>query len=1010
MKLIKAKLSAPLLNFNEIYREDLINKIIESSDKGLILIVGSPGSGKTNIVYQFLKKTNNRYIWYTLDQKDNTIDIFWRYLSYALWEKGIIKKKFRDNTNIDHMSNILIDAVEGLNDNIFIVLDGMEVIETNSVLDSIQKVLTYIPHNLHIIIISQKMPEFNIPRLIVNKKVFMLTDKDLRLSNDDIKKIFRLNNIECSENRILKINEMSGGWLSGIVLLLEDSKNPDSSLNSNLEDYFNSQIIKKLQEDERCVLLYSSLFDLFTPMIISYISGVKNANKIFQKLNRYNILLERIGEETYKVNNLFRRYLSKKLKYLYGDIIIEEIYSRAGDYKSSNEPESAINFYLLAGNYHDASRIIKETVNTNYLESHKEMVKNWIYRFPEKDILKFPQVMHYKQIIARWEGDHYTFNKINRELKEKYSDTRYYFLALYEEANYSLDENNFDIAEKGAVEIINNIDKSDILYPASYNILGVIYMQKNMDKRAIEYYIKGEDIAARNNQMGLNYYIKTNRLIMEIDRGNYIYAKKELTDFLKGRKGFQTISPLLQFAKVEYTNENYSKGIEYSKRALKEARSCDFKSVIVKSYNSLYFGYLYSQSFKKAKKTIEKSIDIAKSMGNKRILIDTLMSSLWINLLLNNYTMANDTIEYINFQGGLDKIDCINCNIYKQFIDLGRGFLKPDEIELKTSYNTLLRSDDPVYFLYRFLLNIKESRNIYTIKEYINENEVNFRKSKRIVYNESIKIVELLIKYNELIKYGVKSRIGEMNRIKLLIMHNEKLQKYDNSEFKNLYFKSNKAQYLFYYFLFNKGKIIPREKIIDMFWQEKDFKEAGHLLRDYIYLIKKAFNNKNIIIYINKGYSLNTDIEWEVDYFIMKRYFREAENLKYNREMDDYLKKVEKGLKLCKYIPLQDCYYDWCFSYRNEIEDLFLSNSRERSIIYIEKGEFDKAESVLNNLIAKFPLEEFIYQELMVLYSKMGRKDRINKIYNTLTDMFFKELSLEPSEKSKNLYKSIIGK
>jgi DNA-binding SARP family transcriptional activator len=78
--------------------------------------------------------------------------------------------------------------------------------------------------------------------------------------------------------------------------------------------------------------------------------------------------------------------------------------------------------------------------------------------------------------------------------------------------------------------------------------------------------------------------------------------------------------------------------------------------------------------------------------------------------------------------------------------------------------------------------------------------------------------------------------------------------------------------------------------------------------------------------------------------------------------------------------------------------------------IYINTGEMEKAENALIDLKFKFPLEEIVYQQMMNLYLKQGRKGRIRKVYNELRDKFAQELSLNPTEKTENLYRTLISK
>jgi hypothetical protein len=49
----------------------------------------------------------------------------------------------------------------------------------------------------------------------------------------------------------------------------------------------------------------------------------------------------------------------------------------------------------------------------------------------------------------------------------------------------------------------------------------------------------------------------------------------------------------------------YSKSVEFSRKALSNAKMCDYKLGIVQAYTTLYFAYLFGERFNKARKNID---------------------------------------------------------------------------------------------------------------------------------------------------------------------------------------------------------------------------------------------------------------------------------------------------------------------------------------------------------------------------------------------------------------------
>lgn len=1000
MSIIKAKLHPPLMNFSEIYRSDIIDRIESKRDSSLFVVTGSPGSGKTTIVYQFLHKIKAPYIWYTLDENDNDPMIFSKYLVHAIESKGIIFDKTFDKSNIYEVLNFILNYFEDNHSKeLYIVFDEYNFITNNDINEAIYQILKYSSKNLHIIIISNTRPNFDVSRFVLKNKALLVTNKELRLTEDEIAYLFELNGLKISKGEVKRIRQLTEGWLSGVILILRNYNNEEGKIServSQLVDYFKFQVLEKLSENEKRVLETASLFGVFSPDLIRFVSGVKNAREVIEKLNKYNVFIEKIDENEYKLNNMFANYLRGMLE---KNKQMAFLYEKAGDYFNGSDNERAIEYYVKSEKIDKLASIMDKLVDSNYLNRNYNRVKKWIDNFNWNSLVDFPNLLHLKLLTARYSRDYELFDKINEVFSNKYRNTRYYYLSLYEQSIDLFDRGELEKSEKLIRSVINNIKKTDNLFFSAYNVLGNIYIQKKEDEKAKQYFLIGEKAAYESGYMELYNIIKMNRLLPEIEKGNIEYAEKEISEIVKKIDKMINFAPLLLFAKIKFMKNEINKGIGYAKKALKLAKKNNYKYGIIQSLNILTFGYIYKKRIDKASSIANSAFKIAYANKDTNVYKDAFFNRLLIEILANNYEMAKNILNMTTEEEFKEYDDSLTYFVYKNLVLYKLGDISEKEIKFEKNFNGGLSKTDPEYFIYRWLKAIKKG-SIYTLEDYQNE----ISKMVEInpyTFNEVTTINELI--WKNCLKDKRDSTKNKYKKIRLYIMRDENISIESNGELQVIKFSSKIAKNLFLYFVFNKNEVIARDKIIDDFWGDKDYNLAGHLLRDYIYMIKKAFGEK-VIQYKNKGYLLSESINWEIDYYRAKEYLHKGEILKDRKESLKAIDAIKKGLSMFKHIPLKNSYYNWSMIIRNEIEELIFRNNIYLTDIYINIGEYSEAEKILYNMKKLYPLEEVVYQWLMKLYYKEGRKDRLNKVYNELEETYKRELDLLPTEKSKMLY------
>ena len=1007
MDIIKAKINSPKMDFSKIYRLDVVNKMKSNKNKNLFIITGFPGSGKSTIAYQFLERVNLPYVWYNLDENDNDPKQFSLYLHRALIEKGVEFAVETDGQNLSEVINGLLNYYEkNHSKELFMVLDDYESIEDEKINELIYRMLLYAPKNLHVIIISQVSPEFNISKLTLKNRAMLITGKDLRLTPEEIQNLFKVHKFKINSGKAEKIHKLTGGWLSGVILIIinyeENAKElPDNP--ENFENYFNYHVLTQLDESEKNILMAASLFKLFTKELIRAVSGISNAGEILDRLQKYNLFIENVGDNEFKLNNMFSNYLIRLTREA-GKA--EFYYERAGDFVKESDKEEAVDFYIKGKNIEKAAKLMENFVDGSYLSKNYNRVSKWISNFTLENIVNYPHLLHLKQITARLESDYKLFKKICDIFDNKYVNTRYYYLSLYEQALDFNDRGEIEKSEKICRKIIENIEKSDNLYFAVHNIMGTINIWKNNDEEAKKHFMIAEEGAYESGYIEFYNLIKANRLLPEIEKGNLDNPEKELEKQLKESEGSITIYPLLLLAKIKYMRMDIEAGIKYGRKALKLARESKYKYGIIKSLNSLFYGYLYSNKIDKALNIIDSAFETVRDINDMKTLVDIYFNKLLIEVLRNNYEVAKGIVNLMTENEFTSESDRATYTIYREFIKLGVGDIEKDGIKLNENIGKMIGKAEPEYFIYKFLMSLKNSKNEFSMKDYIRDLEEKADKNKFLI-NETLKFVEILRNNNIILKEG--SPHSTYEKISVSILKDGNIYINRNNGLEKVKFNSKIAKELFLYLVFHKDKIIPREKLIDEFWNDKDYDKAGHLLRDYVYMIKKAFGSEKVIVYRHKGYGLADTINWDIDYYRMTEYFHRGEVLMEKVENIEAVKFIKMGLSLYNTSPLKNCYYDWCQVIENEIEETVFNNHLNLVRTYINIGEYNEAEKILNKLKKEYPLEEILYQWLMKLYYIEGRKGRIKRIYNELCEIYGKELDLSPTERSKELFEKFLN-
>lgn len=192
--LLKTKLFPPPPRSNQVPRKLLLEKLNQARGRGshCVLVSAPAGFGKTTLVVDCARQSGRSFAWLALDEGDNNLLRFWRYIDAAL---ATIDSRIGEGLRpalyaaqapaIQQIITGLVNDIISLEKEFILVLDDYHVIELPTIHDSLNYLLDHLPPQMDLIIITRSDPPLNLARRRGHGQMIELRANDLRFTPDE---------------------------------------------------------------------------------------------------------------------------------------------------------------------------------------------------------------------------------------------------------------------------------------------------------------------------------------------------------------------------------------------------------------------------------------------------------------------------------------------------------------------------------------------------------------------------------------------------------------------------------------------------------------------------------------------------------------------------------------------------------------------------------------------------------------------------------------------------------
>lgn len=235
--LIQTKLNKPKVTDNLVLRSHLIETLNEGLKSKLTLISAPAGYGKTTLAVAWLEQIAYQSAWLSLDENDNDLLHFFNYLLATIHK--IIPHSF-DEVNalfkttqkppIDYLVSLFLNAIDDLTEPFVLVLDDYHTIQDREIEAFMDRLITYLPSHISIVLCCRFDPHLPLARLRVQRQLNEVRVDELCFSIDETHLLLEQTSGQEVEPEVANLlAERMEGWVTGLylaALTLQTQQNP----------------------------------------------------------------------------------------------------------------------------------------------------------------------------------------------------------------------------------------------------------------------------------------------------------------------------------------------------------------------------------------------------------------------------------------------------------------------------------------------------------------------------------------------------------------------------------------------------------------------------------------------------------------------------------------------------------------------------------------------------------------------------------------------------------------
>ena len=225
-----------------------------------------------------------------------------------------------------------------------------------------------------------------------------------------------------------------------------------------------------------------------------------------------------------------------------------------------------------------------------------------------------------------------------------------------------------------------------------------------------------------------------------------------------------------------------------------------------------------------------------------------------------------------------------------------------------------------------------------------------------------------------------------------------------------LWLKVRRVRELFFYFLAQtKEGGVSRSTIGGVFWPEIAEKELKLRYGDTLYRLRRAFENKDIILFHNGEGNGYYAFNWGIDYiYDVEEFDRQISWAKTAKTTADRVAAYKAAVELYQGPYLMEVDREWAWIERERLAKAYIEANLELAGYYLETHEHRNTLRYCGNILSQDCSHEEAHRIAMCAHAALGNNAAVIRQFQECEKVLEEEVDAPVSDRTRELYQKLI--
>lgn len=411
--ILATKIYIPGLRSNHIYRSALVERVKTGVQGRLTLVSAPPGYGKTTLLSEFAIQCHLPLVWYTLDEQDNTPQVFFHHLFLALQRVCPAFQQVEFPTWQSRDSFVfLISQLADFEQPLVLILDDFHALHNKTLLEDFAFFLEKLPEQLHLILASRCDPPFRLGMFRAHGQLTELRTLDLAFNDRELIDFFqRTTGVNLNIPQAAQLTHLTDGWPAGLQMAsISLQKHCDvsqllESLQGNhrfILDFLLEEVLNRQPQPIQDFLITTSILnrmnsELCEALLSEPLQNGDNLTSqvILEKLEQNNMFVIPLDDQRiwYRYHHLFADLLRIRLEQQTWEKV-KNLHDRAANwFEKHNMIWEAVHHILASGNLERLERVMAQNAMAMIYNGQLTQLAEWVRSIPDEIIDQRPWLL-----------------------------------------------------------------------------------------------------------------------------------------------------------------------------------------------------------------------------------------------------------------------------------------------------------------------------------------------------------------------------------------------------------------------------------------------------------------------------------------------------------------------------------------------------------------------------------------------------------------------------------------